>query len=176
QPINHAQALRHGLERAERPGQSGHQPHDAHDGQSARIAVDSAQFAKRQLQRGPVHEIALRFAHRSLPSTQSWGEGHHARSLRVSNLNGDRITVDFSPLMTADLAIQIHATAAMLAFFLGTAVLLRRKGDRLHKAMGRIWIATMVVVALSSFLITEIRLWGPYSFIHLLSIFTLFGV
>ena len=84
--------------------------------------------------------------------------------------------MDFSPLMTADLAIQIHATAAMLAFFLGTAVLLRRKGDRLHKAMGRIWIATMVVVALSSFLITEIRLWGPYSFIHLLSIFTLFGV
>lgn len=84
--------------------------------------------------------------------------------------------MDFSPLMTADLAIQIHATAALLAFFLGTAVLLRRKGDRLHKAMGRIWIATMAVVALSSFLITEIRLWGPYSFIHLLSIFTLCGL
>src|SRR5690606_29477952 len=136
--------------------------------------IDPAQFAKRQLQRGPVHEIALRFAHPALPSTQSCGE-RHPHPLRPHD-NGDCNAVDFSPLMTADLAIQIHATAALLAFFLGTAVLLRRKGDRLHKAMGRIWIATMAVVALSSFLITEIRLWGPYSFIHLLSIFTLCGL
>lgn len=84
--------------------------------------------------------------------------------------------MDISPLMTADPAIQIHALAAMLAFVLGTAVLLRRKGDRLHKAMGRIWIAAMAVVALSSFLITEIRLLGPYSFIHLLSVLTLVGI
>ena len=81
--------------------------------------------------------------------------------------------MDFSPLAAAGPAIQIHAVAAVLAFVLGTAVLLRRKGDRLHKAMGRVWVASMAAVALSSFWITEIRLFGPYSWLHALSIITL---
>lgn len=84
--------------------------------------------------------------------------------------------MDATALTTASLAIQIHAGAAMLSFLLGTLVLLLKKGTRLHKAMGRAWVALMVTVALSSFLITEVRMFGPYSFIHALSVFTLAGL
>src|SRR5262249_40927308 len=39
--------------------------------------------------------------------------------------------------------------------------------------MGWIWVVLMVIVAASSFWINELRLWGPWSPIHLLAIFTL---
>lgn len=79
----------------------------------------------------------------------------------------------FEPLLDASAAIQIHAAAAVLAFLLGGIVLFRRKGDRLHRMGGRIWVGLMLVVCLSSFFIHTIRLWGPWSPIHLLSVGTL---
>ncbi len=77
------------------------------------------------------------------------------------------------PLLDASPVIQLHALAAILAFFLGGLVLFRRKGDRLHKLGGRIWVSLMLTVAMSSFFIHTIRLWGPWSPIHLLSLGTL---
>ena len=38
---------------------------------------------------------------------------------------------------------------------------------------GFLWVGLMLIVAISSFWIHEIRLWGPWSPIHLLSILTL---
>ena len=84
--------------------------------------------------------------------------------------------MDATALAAAMPAIQIHAGAAIAAFILGTLVLLLKKGTRLHRAMGRIWVVLMAIVALSSFLITEIRMFGPYSLIHLLSVVTLVGL
>ncbi len=84
--------------------------------------------------------------------------------------------MDATPLAAAGLAIQIHALSALAAMMLGTLVLFLRKGTRLHKALGRLWVAIMAVVALSSFLITEARMFGPYSFIHALSVLTLFSL
>lgn len=84
--------------------------------------------------------------------------------------------MDATALAASTPAIQIHAGAAMLSFVLGTLVLLLKKGTRLHKGMGRVWVALMVVVALSSFLITEVKMFGPYSLIHALSLFTLAGL
>ena len=81
--------------------------------------------------------------------------------------------MDLAPLLTASPVIQIHAVAAMLALLNGAVVLFRRKGDRPHKAMGKVWVALMGIVALSSFFIWTIQLWGLFSPIHLLSIFTL---
>ncbi|MGO4839398.1 DUF2306 domain-containing protein, partial [Rhizobiaceae sp. 2RAB30] len=72
--------------------------------------------------------------------------------------------------------IQVHAFAAISAFLLGAVVLFRRKGDRLHRLGGRIWVALMLVVSLSSFFIHTIRLWGIWSPIHLLSIATLLSL
>jgi len=47
------------------------------------------------------------------------------------------------------------------------------KGTLPHRALGWVWVVLMLVVALSSFWIHEIRLVGPWSPIHLLSIFSL---
>lgn len=81
--------------------------------------------------------------------------------------------MNLSPLGEADFAIQLHVAAATGALVLGSLVLFRRKGDRLHRLGGRIWVALMVVVALSSFFIHELRLVGPWSPIHLVSVGTL---
>lgn len=84
--------------------------------------------------------------------------------------------MDATALMEASPAIQIHAASAILALAIGTLMLVLRKGTRLHKGLGRTWIGLMLAVALSSFLITEVRLWGPYGPIHILSVFTLTGL
>jgi uncharacterized membrane protein len=42
-----------------------------------------------------------------------------------------------------------------------------------HRTIGWIWVALMAAVAVSSFWIHQIRLVGPFSPIHLLSIFAL---
>jgi uncharacterized membrane protein len=81
--------------------------------------------------------------------------------------------MNLAPLRDAAPAIQLHAFAAMTAFVLGIVQLSAPKGTLPHRTIGGIWVALMVVVSLSSFWIHELRLWGPWSPIHLLSIFTL---
>ena len=76
----------------------------------------------------------------------------------------------------APLATQIHVYAALLAFMVGATVLWRRKGTSSHKRWGKIWVGLMVVTALTSFFIHEIRLFGPFSPIHLVSIGTLVAI
>lgn len=73
----------------------------------------------------------------------------------------------------ASLAIQIHIVAAILAFLIGGYVLIRRKGDRLHRNLGKAWVALMALTALTSFAIHTIRMAGPFSPIHILSVVTL---
>jgi len=81
--------------------------------------------------------------------------------------------MDLAPLTHAPLAIQLHAYAALAALALGAVQLAGIKGTTRHRVLGFTWAALMLVVALSSFWIHEIRLWGPWSPIHLLSIFAL---
>src|SRR5258708_5888009 len=78
-----------------------------------------------------------------------------------------------APLLSADPAIQFHAFAAMTAFGLGLVQLAAPKGTLPHRTIGWIWVALMLVVSVSAFFIHQIRLWGPWSPIHLLVIFTL---
>lgn len=80
------------------------------------------------------------------------------------------------PLLTASQPIPLHAFAAMLAIILGGAQLVMKKGGMLHKLIGRAWVALMLLVAISSFFIYELRLWGAFSPIHLLSIWTILSV
>jgi uncharacterized membrane protein len=79
----------------------------------------------------------------------------------------------FAPLTHAPLPIQVHAYAALAAFALGIVQLASTKGTTQHRALGFVWAALMAAVALSSFWVHELRIWGPWSPIHLLSIFTL---
>jgi uncharacterized membrane protein len=78
-----------------------------------------------------------------------------------------------APLLNASFAIQIHAVAAMSAFVLGLVQFAAPKGTLPHRTLGWTWVALMVTVSVSAFYIHEIRLWGPWSPIHLLAIFTL---
>lgn len=81
--------------------------------------------------------------------------------------------LDLTPLLTADLAVQIHAFAALEAVVLTPFVLFRKRRDWVHRITGYIWVTNMLITALSSFWITEIRLIGPFSPIHALSVLTL---
>lgn len=81
--------------------------------------------------------------------------------------------MSFAPLLEAAPAIPLHAFAAMAALVLGAVQLAGPKGTLPHRALGWVWAALMLVVALSSFWIHQIRLVGPWSPIHLLSIFSL---
>jgi uncharacterized membrane protein len=78
-----------------------------------------------------------------------------------------------APLLNASPVIQVHALAAMSAFALGLVQFAAPKGTLPHRTIGFIWVALMAIIALSSFWIHSIRLWGPFSPIHLISIFTL---
>lgn len=82
--------------------------------------------------------------------------------------------MDFSPLLSAPLTDQLHVAAALTALLVTPIMLMRRKGDKLHKILGRVWVLAMALTAISSFAIHDIRLVGPFSPIHLLSCFTLY--
>lgn len=81
--------------------------------------------------------------------------------------------MNLAPLTNAPFAIQLHAYAAMAAFVLGAVQLAGVKGTTLHRALGYLWVALMLGVAISSFWIHDLRIWGEWSPIHLLSIYTL---
>jgi uncharacterized membrane protein len=81
--------------------------------------------------------------------------------------------VALAPLLHASPAIQLHAFAAMGAFVLGTVQLAAPKGTLPHRTVGWVWVALMLVVSISAFSIHELRIWGQWSPIHLLAIFTI---
>ena len=72
--------------------------------------------------------------------------------------------------------IPLHAIMAMIAIILGGIQLSMKKGGPIHKLLGRIWVGLMLIVAISSLFIHEIKLWGAYSPIHLLSLWTIFSL
>jgi uncharacterized membrane protein len=81
--------------------------------------------------------------------------------------------MSLAPLLDAAPSIPMHAFAAMAAFVLGLVQFAAPKGTLPHKTVGWIWVTLMALVAVSSFWIHQLRLLGPFSPIHLLSIFVL---
>ena len=77
-------------------------------------------------------------------------------------------------LLNQTIPIPLHAIMAMIAIILGGIQLSMKKGGTIHKLLGRIWVGLMLIVATTSFFIHEIKLWGAYSPIHLLSLWTIF--
>jgi uncharacterized membrane protein len=84
--------------------------------------------------------------------------------------------VTLAPLLAATPAIQFHAFAAVAAFGLGLVQFAAPKGTLPHRTIGWVWVGLMAVVSVSAFFVHQIRLWGPWSPIHLLAIFTLIAV
>ncbi len=82
----------------------------------------------------------------------------------------------FAPLLDAPFPIQLHVGAAVLAILLLPWTLFRRRKDRVHRVCGYLWVTAMVTTALSSFFINEARMVGPFSAIHLISVYVLIGL
>lgn len=79
-------------------------------------------------------------------------------------------------LSDAPLFVQLHVIAALLGVALAPLQLFRRRRDRLHKILGYTWVMALAFTALSSFAIHDLRLIGPFSPIHLLSVWVLYSL
>lgn len=80
-----------------------------------------------------------------------------------------------APLLDAPLAIQLHVATVVPAAILGAWLLLMKKGTPLHRRLGRVWLALMVVSAISSFFIHSINMFHGFSPIHLISVYVIYG-
>lgn len=68
--------------------------------------------------------------------------------------------------------IWLHIATVLVALALTPVILLRRRGDRRHRLLGRIWSVAMIGTALLSLGVTASRP-GHWSWIHLLSAYVL---
>lgn len=82
---------------------------------------------------------------------------------------------DFSRIVAAPLVVKIHLTSALTALMIGIVLMMRVKGTGLHKLLGWTWVLAMGTTAVSSLFIREIN-HGAFSFIHLLSGWTIVGL
>jgi len=85
-----------------------------------------------------------------------------------------------APLLAAPFAIRLHVFTVVPAFFLGTwQIFFSRKGMRMHRALGYVYLTLMTVTAITALFIHQIPAidvvygFGP---IHIFSLVTLFGV
>ncbi len=75
----------------------------------------------------------------------------------------------------AGAAVWLHLGTIVVALALTPLMLLRPRGDRLHRRFGRVWVAAMLATAALSFLVRNVN-HGGLSFIHILSAWTLVQV
>jgi uncharacterized membrane protein len=80
--------------------------------------------------------------------------------------------MSLTPLLNASFAVQLHAVGAIVALFLGAYIFFNPKGTPVHRLLGKIWVVSMAVAVFSSAFIFEIRVWGVFSPIHLLTAFS----
>lgn len=78
-----------------------------------------------------------------------------------------------APLLNASPVVRFHAFFAFAAIALGAVQFLAPKGTLPHRTIGWAWATLMILIAGTSLFIHTIRTWGPWSPIHLLSLFTL---
>jgi uncharacterized membrane protein len=78
-----------------------------------------------------------------------------------------KIRMPLSTLLVA------HIATAATALLAGSGIMLLRKGTSLHRMNGRLWVGLMLTTALLSF---GIRSSGSFSWIHLLSLWTIFTI
>lgn len=72
-------------------------------------------------------------------------------------------------------SIWLHLATIALAVGLTPVMLLRRRGDRLHRRLGWVWVAAMLTTAIATFFIRRTNP-GGFSVIHLLSAWTIVQV
>lgn len=70
--------------------------------------------------------------------------------------------------------IYAHLGTILPAIFLGPYVLIKPKGDKLHKRVGKIWATLMIVSSLLSFGIFSPK--GGLSWLHGLAAYTIYSI
>ena len=70
-------------------------------------------------------------------------------------------------------SVLLHLFTAIPALLLGAFILSRRMGTFVHKLTGRLWVALMLVTAVSSF---GIKSAGQFSWLHILSVVTVVSI
>jgi uncharacterized membrane protein len=83
--------------------------------------------------------------------------------------------MSLAPILAAGPAVQIHLVSVLIAFVIGTWMMVRPKGTAPHKTLGRTYVVLMLVSAVSTFWIRGLG-HGSLSFLHLLSIFVLLAL
>jgi len=71
--------------------------------------------------------------------------------------------------------IWAHLLTIMVALALTPVMLLRQRADRLHRQLGWVWVAAMILTAAISFTVRNTN-HGGFSFIHILSAWVLIQV
>ena len=84
--------------------------------------------------------------------------------------------MSLDPLFSEGFVIASHAFAAIAAFLLGVVQLASPKGTLPHRTLGYVWAGLMLYIAIGSFWIAELRIWGRWSPIHLLSVLVIVTV
>ena len=87
--------------------------------------------------------------------------------------------VNIAPILAAAWPIKVHLAALVIAVPLAPVQLLAPKGTPVHRALGKIWVAAMALVALSALLILDHPVppnLGPISWLHGLALFTLWSL
>lgn len=72
--------------------------------------------------------------------------------------------------------IPTHALLAFAALGLGAVQLALPKGTLPHRVVGYVWVALMASIAVTGLFIHGIRVVGPFSPLHLLSLYVLYGL
>lgn len=84
--------------------------------------------------------------------------------------------MSLDPLLSEGFVVASHALAAIAALLLGAVQLAASKGTLPHRTLGYVWAGLMLYIAITGVWIHELRLWGRWSPIHLLSILVLVTV
>jgi uncharacterized membrane protein len=84
--------------------------------------------------------------------------------------------MNWSLLGATSPVVLVHAAMAITALGLGIFQQWARKGTRYHRASGYVWVALMMMVAISSFWIRSIDMFLGFSVIHLLSLNVAIGL
>ena len=81
--------------------------------------------------------------------------------------------MDIDAFFAAPWHIQLHAASAMAAVGLGAVQLAAPQGTLPHRQLGYVWVALMLIVAVTAIFI---RVGGSFSWIHIFVPLTLLGV
>ncbi len=76
----------------------------------------------------------------------------------------------------ASLAVQVHIILALVAILVSPAILVLKKGSKLHKLLGKFWALIMLGLALGSFGINSFDMPYGVSPIHIVSVIVLISV